>query len=1797
MSRPPAVVPAEFKRPEAWFTAFCEFFKLDEPISRHLLYVIARKHTDPSKLTIRGKMDEKMAVLRDVLASFGHWRTFLFYLGTYNKEIPSLSGLRSIAGWALIALGFVVREQLLKGTFRLLDLRNLQLCEVVHKILSYASIQHACTNPKRFVNVYGDEIFARICGMLLLYPESSLEFVVSYFKAIAISLEANLVQEKEGQEPAPIQAEKICVKPDALYTTFIKANKGLIIPRLMFHSETAPLGKQVYAEFGRRLGLNKKALLLSELPAIVDFYLSRPWPLTLDVMLGRRTGIPLKSLIRRAKLPTVMAALFNVANEEEEAKALIAQITRVGREEPRTYFKKRILGVLLHAHDQTTNGRSMVLRKSDIAVALTRLFEDFEAEFLNTYAAKIFQTLWSMSSEDENFTECWLTLFRKVDVSVLVRHGHKLLFYITQSAAFEELRDGFLLALQRQELPAAGVVELKAVARFVFDEELDEQNAGALNIEVIKKALFESPHLCYDLLPAAFRLLGAYESLEERVQLLDSFLPLVGHLKGVEEMAVLGSWLGHIGAISPAFVSDHTSRPQISAFNDGDLPIESILDGSKFVNAFIGKLLRWFHDSDSRALSDTIGFCLQCVWAEFERLSTQIRGGLDPELRARMAPFSSTKYAQKSKPPTAESQLVRDHTEWMAAWYRKLTPYITQRPFNLLHCLTLAYTPENSFIYAHFLPFVLLSTMAEVIEERRKMLIDKEALALFSHLDGRVDTRESCSHSPSPDGFPLSVQAAMLCSNHYTALYLLERYAVKREPTSGMAVFDRELFGLVQTLFYRLNDAENAQGAYLHLVHHVYPRPEEALMNAEISGEPAADPSNHAHWEAVCSRLLQAEGALDLTNQTIGLDRTRLLAEDPEGFSLLATCAMEAGRWDVIDEPRWIEQTRSLSDWRPFDEQVQTAASPALSFDAHLAFTLAHCRRANFEAAREYFDLAAVCAARSLFKSKADGGRPYSLGFAHLQKLHSLADVQMALPQLLVRPVDPPPSRVEEHDRHVAHTRRDLEPVLKVRRNVLRSLHAPVEEVNGALGELLVQSCQLARNDGQPELALSFVKEAQKNGVRSLDIELQQAFCFADSTKESERVLAVPMISNTLSQFFPACMDSLQVYVKRDSPSARCKLPPPGFEEIGKEEDCEKFLEAALDFIAIGRRQWKSCVGEVMKMFDGLERMRASSEKFFYRYATFIDSSLNLHTEDSVRLLIRLTVEALKAGRTYAHEMMPRMITCWLDTPINAFELAIDECMPAVGTTEPSELILQAFEVLPRKLFFKAFSLLVARLAKFSKDKGRRKDYEAIKKILAHLIVEFPHQAILLSIAEYRSCYTDNGYRSEAMRGVYKAAIATDPKIEEIVEAYKFLAKRLMKLAKQEKPAKSRILDLRVSFADLLRFFEPGCSTGCFPPPAKKPRGSADPLPPPIPLLFAYLKEPFTEITADVITIQRIERKVHVMDTKEVPKRLDLRGSDGSLHSILCKPHDDLGKDACFMDLANMMNARLPTSKYTRNADLRIRTFGVLPLQEQGGLIEWVHGMSTLGDCLRSVGSTSPPELSEAAKKLEFTHTRKKSERKIEKALEYFRECCKHSELAMSKYLRSRSSDPAAYYRLQRRFTTSTALMCAVGFVVGLGDRHTGNILLDVKTGEVMHVDFALLFNAGERLSIPETVPFRLTRNIVEGFGAVGIEGRFRSTMEAAMKFLRAEKAAILISLKSYLNDPLLKWSTNNDSGPIVTKRKMEFVVDRLNGCIHSNKVPKSGPFATRELVAKLIETATDERLLCQMFIGWGAFV
>jgi hypothetical protein len=55
-------------------------------------------------------------------------------------------------------------------------------------------------------------------------------------------------------------------------------------------------------------------------------------------------------------------------------------------------------------------------------------------------------------------------------------------------------------------------------------------------------------------------------------------------------------------------------------------------------------------------------------------------------------------------------------------------------------------------------------------------------------------------------------------------------------------------------------------------------------------------------------------------------------------------------------------------------------------------------------------------------------------------------------------------------------------------------------------------------------------------------------------------------------------------------------------------------------------------------------------------------------------------------------------------------------------------------------------------------------------------------------------------------------------------------------------------------------------------------------------------------------------------------------------------------------------------------------------------------------------------------------------------------------------------------------FLIRTPFVHQVGYVVGLGDRHSMNVLLDQVTAEVVHIDLGVAFEQGLMLKTPERV-------------------------------------------------------------------------------------------------------------------------
>ena len=106
---------------------------------------------------------------------------------------------------------------------------------------------------------------------------------------------------------------------------------------------------------------------------------------------------------------------------------------------------------------------------------------------------------------------------------------------------------------------------------------------------------------------------------------------------------------------------------------------------------------------------------------------------------------------------------------------------------------------------------------------------------------------------------------------------------------------------------------------------------------------------------------------------------------------------------------------------------------------------------------------------------------------------------------------------------------------------------------------------------------------------------------------------------------------------------------------------------------------------------------------------------------------------------------------------------------------------------------------------------------------------------------------------------------------------------------------------------------------------------------------------------------------------------------------------------------------------------------------------------------------------------------------------------------------------------LERRttYTRSLATMSMVGYILGLGDRHPSNIMLQRQTGRIVHIDFGDCWEVTQkRDKCPEKIPFRLTRMLVKALEACGIEGNYRNTCEIVMQTLRENKESMMAVLE-----------------------------------------------------------------------------
>uniref|UniRef100_A0A8C6KWU6 phosphatidylinositol-4,5-bisphosphate 3-kinase n=1 Tax=Nothobranchius furzeri TaxID=105023 RepID=A0A8C6KWU6_NOTFU len=220
--------------------------------------------------------------------------------------------------------------------------------------------------------------------------------------------------------------------------------------------------------------------------------------------------------------------------------------------------------------------------------------------------------------------------------------------------------------------------------------------------------------------------------------------------------------------------------------------------------------------------------------------------------------------------------------------------------------------------------------------------------------------------------------------------------------------------------------------------------------------------------------------------------------------------------------------------------------------------------------------------------------------------------------------------------------------------------------------------------------------------------------------------------------------------------------------------------------------------------------------------------------------------------------------------------------------------------------------------------------------------------------------------------------------------------------------------------------------------------------------------------------------KCRYMDSKMKPLWIVYNNKlmSGDALGIIFKNGDDLRQDMLTLQILRLMDLLWKES----NLDLRIVPYGCLATGDRAGLIEVVSSADTIAN----IQLTSSNVAAAAA----------------------------FNKDALLNWLKERNSGDALDRAIEE-FTLSCAGYCVATYVLGIGDRHSDNIMVR-STGQLFHIDFGhILGNFKSKFGIKrERVPFILTHDFIhviqEGkTGNTEKFGSFRKYCEEAYLILR----------------------------------------------------------------------------------------
>uniref|UniRef100_A0AAY5ESI2 Serine/threonine-protein kinase ATR n=1 Tax=Electrophorus electricus TaxID=8005 RepID=A0AAY5ESI2_ELEEL len=1282
-----------------------------------------------------------------------------------------------------------------------------------------------------------------------------------------------------------------------------------------------------------------------------------------------------------------------------------------------------------------------------------------------------------------------------------------------------------------------------------------------------------------------------------------------------EARLLCGECLGELGAIDPGRLDLATAdtRGAGSVFVSG-------IDDPNFAFGLLTELTRTFLAyADNVRAQDAAAYAMQELLSIFEcregrtdspgrrlwrRFPEQVQEILEPHLNSRYK--SSQKVVKWSKltKPIYLSSCGSKFSDWSATWagylISKVRHELASKVFNCCSFIIKHDYRVTIYLLPHILVYVLLGSTPEEqqevteeimavlkeddmrlsrLQEHASGLCQLSTQTVFSVLDhltqwGRhkLQTLSAAKSSVKPLN---EYQCVVAFLNHIPEDVLAKASFRSRAYTRAVMHFEsfirekkqniQDHLTFLQALYAAMHEPDGVRGVYA--LRKEEPSLREQILEHESIGllrESTAcydramqlEPDQIMHYHGVMNSMLGLGQLSTVMTQVNGV-----LANRPRWKSDLNTYRVEAAwklsKWDLVED--YLASDKKSNTWGVRLGQMLLAA-----------------KKQESECFYEKLKLARKEQVVPLSAASFECGT-YQRGYEYIVRLHMLSELEHAFTELQNESGGAGDMRTPElmlsWDARLLmmqNSFRAKEPILALRRALLSLSKGALYEEQ--VGECWLQSARVARRAGHHQTAFNALLNAENSHLSELFVEKAK---WLWSKGDVHQALIV-----------------LQKGVKQCFPEEQLPTDPKRIQIKGKA------------LLLVGRYMEETANSEsnaIMKIYREVTTLLPEWEDGNFYLAKYYDKLMPMITDNKmekqgnlIRYIVTYFGKALQFGNQYIYQAMPRMLTLWLDFGAKVYDVEkagrSDRVQLRADLSKINAVISEHTGNLSPYQFLTAFSQLISRICHSNDDV-----FAVLTEIIAKVFLAYPQQAMWMMAAVSKSSYPT---RMNRCKEILKKAVNLKGTFGKFIGDANRLTDKLVELCNKAVDSSGSTLSMSVHFKMLKRLVEePSFSEILIPLqsvliPTLPSTGGANPNHDAFPGHWVYLAG--------------FDDTVEILASLQKPKKISLKGSDGKFYTMMCKPKDDLRKDCRLMEFNCLINKCLRKDAESRRRDLHIRTYAVIPLNEECGIIEWVNNTAGLRHILTKLYKEKG--LYMTGKELRKMILPKTASLQEKLRLHKDVLCARHPPVFHEWFLRT-FPDPTSWYNSRSAYCRSTAVMSMVGYILGLGDRHGENILFDSLTGECVHVDFNCLFNKGETFDVPEVVPFRLTQNMVHAMGPMGTEGLFRQACEVTLRLMRDQREPLMSVLKTFLHDPLVEWSKPvkgpsktqaNESGEIVNEKAKTHVLDidqRLQGVIKNRNKVMGLPLSIEGHVHYLIQEATDDNLLCLMYLGWGPYL